>query len=85
MSIVMLADGRVLNGLVMSKDAQTLVLRTATEQVTLTLDDVELIKESPLSAMPDGLLQNLEADQIRDLIAYLQHPVQVPLPDDVRD
>ena len=28
--------------------------------------------------MPDGLLDNLSPDQIRDLIAYLMQPAQVP-------
>jgi hypothetical protein len=30
--------------------------------------------------MPDGLLSALPREQVRDLIAYLMHPVQVPLP-----
>ncbi len=80
MSIVMLADGRVLNGLVVSQNAQTLTLRTATEQVTIAQEDIEHVKESTVSAMPDGLLQNLSEDQVRDLIAYLMSPVQVQLP-----
>ena len=79
MSVLQLADGRVLNGLVMSQNPQTLTLRTATEQLTLQKRDIEAIKQSTLSAMPDGLLQNLNADQIRDLVGYLMHPVQVPL------
>ncbi|HEY1066588.1 MAG TPA: c-type cytochrome, partial [Pirellulales bacterium] len=72
-------DGRVLSGLIVSKDAQTLTLQTAVEQLTINQEDVEEIRDSPLSAMPDGLLQNLSDDQIRDLIAYLMHPSQVPL------
>jgi hypothetical protein len=31
--------------------------------------------------MPDGLLDQLSDPQIRDLVAYLRHPTQVPLPD----
>jgi len=31
--------------------------------------------------MPDGLLDTLSASEIRDLIAYLSQPTQVPLPD----
>lgn len=31
--------------------------------------------------MPEGLLEAMEPDQIRDLIAYLQFPRQVPLPE----
>jgi len=30
--------------------------------------------------MPEGLLLAFQPDQVRDLIAYLMHPVQVPLP-----
>jgi hypothetical protein len=30
--------------------------------------------------MPEGLLLALQSDSVRDLIGYLMHPVQVPLP-----
>ena len=30
--------------------------------------------------MPEGLLEGLKEPQVRDLIAYLMHPNQVPLP-----
>jgi hypothetical protein len=30
--------------------------------------------------MPEGLLLALPPDQVRDLIGYLVHPAQVPLP-----
>lgn len=80
MSIVALTDGRVLNGLVVSKDERTLVLQTATQQVTVNGRDIEEIVQSSQSAMPEGLLTPLTETQVRDLIAYLQSPVQVPLP-----
>jgi hypothetical protein len=31
--------------------------------------------------MPDGLLDQLSEAQVRDLVAYLRHPTQVPLPE----
>jgi hypothetical protein len=31
--------------------------------------------------MPEGLFQLLEQQEIADLVAYLQSPTQVPLPD----
>jgi putative heme-binding domain-containing protein len=80
MSKVLTTDGRVLNGLVISRDANRLVLRTATEEVTVSEEDVEQVDESSLSAMPDGLLQTLSPTQVAELIAYLMHPTQVPLP-----
>ena len=39
-----------------------------------TLDELSLF-----SMMPEGLLLALQPDMVRDLIAYLMHPVQVPL------
>jgi hypothetical protein len=42
--------------------------------------DVEVIKVSTASLMPDGLLQTLTPDQVRDLFAYMMHQGQVPLP-----
>jgi putative heme-binding domain-containing protein len=73
-SLVVTDDGRTLNGLVMRRDEQTLVLRTATDQISLPQSEVAEIKETGLSAMPDGLLQNFTKEQVRDLIAYLMAP-----------
>jgi len=30
--------------------------------------------------MPEGLLQAITEDEVRDLVAYLKSPTQVPLP-----
>jgi putative membrane-bound dehydrogenase-like protein len=80
MSVLSLADGRVLNGLILAKTDQTLTLRTATETVTVKRSEIEEQATSPLSLMPDNQLQALTAEQRRNLIAYLRHPTQVPLP-----
>jgi putative membrane-bound dehydrogenase-like protein len=77
MSLLTLKDGRQLSGVIAEKSDRTLTLRTLTD--ALTLDSAEVVKEeaSPLSMMPEGLLLALQPDQVRDLIAYLMHPVQV--------
>lgn len=80
MSIVMLEDGRVINGLVMSRKEGKLMLRTATEMLTIVDEEIEDIRESNLSAMPDGLLQGLTEEEVRDLIGYLMSPEQVAPP-----
>jgi putative membrane-bound dehydrogenase-like protein len=80
MTIVMTDDGRILNGLVVSEDDMTLVLQTQTKKETLPIEFIEQTRNTTLSPMPDGLLSNLSDDQVRDLIAYLMHPSQVPLP-----
>ncbi len=81
-TLVKLLDGRVLNGIVVAETAQTLTVQTAEARLTFPLADVESRKKSPLSLMPDGLLQPLTAEQVRDLIAYLMTDRQVELPVD---
>jgi putative membrane-bound dehydrogenase-like protein len=82
MAVVVLEDGRVLNGIVASKTEKVLTLQTAKERLTLDLSDIEEIQTSSQSLMPDGLLQPLTDDQIRDLVGYLMSPTQVPLPNE---
>jgi putative heme-binding domain-containing protein len=80
MSVVELADGRVLSGLVTAKDDRTLTLVTPTETRTIPKADVEELTVTGQSPMPEGMLDSLSADEIRDLIGYLMQPAQVPLP-----
>jgi putative heme-binding domain-containing protein len=80
MSIVELKDGRVLNGLIAAKTERTLTLKTMTETLTVEREEIVAIRESSLSLMPEGLLEALTTDQARDLIAYLKHKSQAPLP-----
>jgi putative heme-binding domain-containing protein len=80
MSSLALKDGRSLSGIIAESSERTVTLRTLTE--TLTLERSEIVKQdtSQLSMMPEGLLLALQSDSVRDLIGYLMHPVQVPLP-----
>jgi hypothetical protein len=48
--------------------------------ITIEQDLVIGRKITEKSPMPDGLLETLSADEIRDLIGYLSHPTQVALP-----
>lgn len=77
---VTLADGRTLSGVVGEQNERTLTLLTAQEPQTLDRKEIEELKPTNLSLMPDGLLQNLTAEQKRDLFAYLMSVHQVPLP-----
>ena len=80
MTMVMLEDGRLLTGLLAGETEKTLRLQTQTELLTIPRDEIEGTKRTTLSPMPDGLLDRLSPVQIRDLIAYLQQPMQVELP-----
>jgi putative heme-binding domain-containing protein len=78
--IVNLEDGRTLTGVVVDDNERTLTLRTAREKIAIDRANVLDMRTSPLSLMPDGLLESLADHQARDLIAYLMHPAQVDLP-----
>ncbi|MDB5385486.1 MAG: Cytochrome c [Planctomycetaceae bacterium] len=77
---VILDSGRVLSGVVSEQNERTLTLQTAQEPVTLDRKQIEETKQTNLSVMPDGLLQNLNPEQIRDLMGYLMSTEQVALP-----
>ena len=81
MTIVLLKNGQVLNGLVVSKNEKTLTLQTQTDKRVIGLGDVDELRPTTLSPMPDGLLDNLSPRQIRSLFDYLKQPAQVPLPE----
>lgn len=74
-------DGRVLTGVVTEEAAESLTLKTPTEDVLLAKSEIEDRKQSLLSMMPEGLFEKLSDAEIRNLIAYLASPVQVPLPE----
>ena len=80
MSVLLTDDDRILNGLVIDESDRTITIQTATEQLTLDKDSIQSRKITEKSPMPDGLLDSLSGDQIRDLIGYLRHPTQVALP-----
>ncbi len=79
MSVVVLKDGRVLNGIVATKNDKVLTLQTAKERLAIELSEIDEIQASPQSLMPDGLLQPLTEQQISDLVAYFMSPTQIPL------
>jgi hypothetical protein len=56
-----------------------LTVQTLTERLVVSRTDVEAIRDSELSLMPEGLIDTLTEKEVRDLIAYLMSPQQVPL------
>ena len=75
------ADDRLISGIVQRENESTITIQTQTGTVTLPRTDITSRTESTLSMMPEGLLESLKPEQVLDLVAYLQSPVQVPLPD----
>jgi putative heme-binding domain-containing protein len=71
--LVSTTDGRVLTGLLVEKDNQVVVLRGADGQnVTVRQSQIEELVPQKKSLMPEGLLKDLQDQQVRDLFAYLR-------------
>jgi putative heme-binding domain-containing protein len=66
-------DGRSLSGFLVERDAQILVLRGLEgEDITIRQADVRLLTPMGRSLMPEGLLDGMTDQQLRDLFAYLR-------------
>lgn len=74
MSIVILEDGRVLNGVLGNETGRTVTLQTPEEKLTLDRQTIEATRPSALSLMPDGLLEKLSDQELEQLFAYLMAP-----------
>ncbi|NCX98827.1 MAG: hypothetical protein EBX35_09695, partial [Planctomycetia bacterium] len=81
---LVLADGRVLGGVIVGENEATITVQTPQERQTIPRADVESREASALSLMPDGLLQPLGEQEIVDLVAYLRGDSQVEGPADPR-
>lgn len=76
-TILLLEDGRTLSGLLTNEDERSLTLATQQETFTIPAEEVIDRRTSPNSTMPEGLLEQMTPQQIRDLFAYLQSTSQV--------
>ena len=71
--IVETKDGRKLTGMIVEQSAGKLTISDAKNQrTTLDQSQVESLKESPTSLMPENLLKELKPQELRDLFSYLQ-------------
>jgi putative heme-binding domain-containing protein len=66
-------DGRLVTGFLVDKDNQVVVLRGADGQnITVRQDQIDEMTKERKSLMPEGLLNSLNDQQVRDLFAYLR-------------
>lgn len=79
MSIIEHIDGRVIAGVIGEQTERTITVQTPTDKVTINRADIDSLQPSKLSLMPDGLLNALKPEEVRDLFGYLMSPQQVPL------
>jgi putative heme-binding domain-containing protein len=66
-------DGRSLLGVLIDQDKNVVVIRGADgKDVSIPRGEIEEMKPSKASIMPEGLLRSMSEQQIRDLFAYLR-------------
>jgi putative heme-binding domain-containing protein len=75
-TIVELATGQILTGIVKKNDADGVVLATENDVLHLAHDEIETLRLTENSTMPEGLLDPLSPDEVVDLVAYLASPGQ---------
>jgi putative membrane-bound dehydrogenase-like protein len=68
---VLLVDGRLVSGIVKEESEQTITLQTATDRVVLAREDIDELRDSRASMMPEGTLNNLSPTEVRDLLRYV--------------
>ena len=73
-------DDRLISGVVLTENESTVTIQTQTGTITLPRAEIGSRRQSELSMMPEGLFELLAQQEIADLVAYLQSPTQVPLP-----
>jgi putative heme-binding domain-containing protein len=73
-------DERSITGVVTRQDDNAITVVTANETLVIPRNELQSVHQTELSMMPEGLLQAISEDEVRDLLAYLRGPAQVPLP-----
>jgi len=72
-SVIVMMDGAIHTGIVKEQAADRLTLLDATnKRMTLPTRDIAERNESPLSLMPQGVVEQLKPEQFTDLVAYLE-------------
>ncbi|MFN9853841.1 MAG: c-type cytochrome, partial [Planctomycetota bacterium] len=72
-------DGRIMTGLVREAgNGKVLVHLARGEPVELSLDEIDEMKESDVSVMPEDLYRTWSPQALRDLFAYLQSDAALP-------
>ena len=79
-STIEMKDDRLITGVVKSQDNNALTVATANDTLVLPRKDIASVTQGELSMMPEGLLDTLQDQEVRDLIYYLRQPAQASLP-----
>jgi putative membrane-bound dehydrogenase-like protein len=80
--IVTTTNGQILNGLLASESATSITLkRQEGKTQTILRKDIDSLKASPVSLMPDDLSKAIEPQDVADLLAWLKNAGSTPMRD----
>src|SRR5262249_31413423 len=77
-TLLTLRDGRVITGIIKQENDKVVTVQTPNEVIPVPRAEIDERTRSPISLMPEGQLSRLTDEEVRDLIAYLASPEQVP-------
>ncbi|HUF63702.1 MAG TPA: PVC-type heme-binding CxxCH protein [Verrucomicrobiales bacterium] len=80
LQVFTLRDGRVVSGMVRAESDSAFTVRLLENEEVVAKQDIVERQSLEVSMMPAGLLASLSGDDVRNLVAYLGSPGQVPLP-----
>jgi putative heme-binding domain-containing protein len=72
-------DERVITGIVTRQDDNAVTIVVPGESIVVGRKDIKSLTQGDISMMPEGLLAALRETEVRDLVAYLRSPAQVPM------
>jgi putative heme-binding domain-containing protein len=78
-SMIETKDDRIITGIASKQDEKSVTILTANETLIVPRNEIKSSQQSDVSMMPEGLMQGLSDQEVRDLIYYLSRPGQAPL------
>jgi putative heme-binding domain-containing protein len=75
----LLEEGEVIAGVLASETANSIAIKQANGEVrSIPREEIQQLRNSNRSLMPDGLEATIQVEEMRDLIEYLQQPIANP-------
>ena len=72
-------DDQIIVGIIEREDDSALTLKTTSGSVVIPKNEISTRRLSEGSMMPQGLIDHLKEEELRDFVAYMASPSQTPL------
>jgi len=69
--IVLTDGGRTITGIVKEETDRALTMQTQNEVIVVPKDEIDSRRQASVSMMPEGVIEQLRPEELRDLVAYL--------------